>query len=91
MKDEPVVHSEIKGWFEWAGKAILVGIVSLAVSYLKDISLHMTSLDKEITQMRTEANKNAQFQTTINDNIARQLEKIEGRLQDVEKHCCSKR
>lgn len=86
--DMPVRHSEVKDWAEWGIRAVMIGIVSLAVSYLKDMSTHLSSLDREIVQLRTETTKTATFQTNINESVMRQLEKIESRLFDVERKCC---
>lgn len=88
-KDTPVNHGELQQWGSWIFKAVIMGISAFCVSYLSDISKHLSSLDIETVQMRTEVKAAAGFQNTINSNILRDLDKISSRLDYVEKNCCN--
>lgn len=76
MDVEKVVH----GWADWALKAILVGVVTLSMNYLKSMSDHIQSVDITITELRADmknvATTQAQFEK-ITDKLEKRIEKIE--------------
>lgn len=84
--DDVMRYSEVKEFIEWLGKALLMGIAAFGVSYLSDISKHISSLDIETVQMRTELKSSSGFQAIINGNVMRDLERITSRLEYVEKN-----
>jgi hypothetical protein len=76
-------HREL--WPEWILRVALLGIAGFAVSYLKDIGRETASLSNQFLELKYEIKRLAENQLEMNTQFARQLEKIDQRVIDLEK------
>ena len=76
-------HREL--WPEWILRVVLLGIAGFAVSYLKDIGRETASLSNQFLELKYEIKRLAENQLEMNTQFARQLEKIDQRVIDLEK------
>lgn len=72
-------------WPEWILRVILVGIAGFAVSYLKDIGRETASLSSQFLELKYEIKRLAENQLEMNTQFARQLEKLDERVNQIEK------
>lgn len=72
-------------WPEWILRVVLVGIAGFAVSYLKDIGRETASLSAQFLELKYEIKRLAENQLEMNTQFARQLEKIDQRVIELEK------
>lgn len=72
-------------WPEWILRVILVGIAGFAVSYLKDIGRETGSLSAQFLELKYEIKRLAENQLEMNTQFARQLEKLDERVNQIEK------
>lgn len=72
-------------WPEWILRVILVGIAGFAVSYLKDIGRETASLSNQFLELKYEIKRLAENQLEMNTQFARQLEKLDERVNQIEK------
>lgn len=77
-------------WPEWILRVILVGIAGFAVSYLKDIGRETASLSNQFLELKYEIKRLAENQLEMNTQFARQLEKLDERVNQIEKQRRSK-
>lgn len=76
-------HQEL--WPEWILRVLLLGIAGFAVSYLKDIGRETASLSNQFLELKFEIKRLAENQIEMNSHFAKQLEKIDQRVIDLEK------
>jgi hypothetical protein len=76
-------HREL--WPEWILRVALLGIAGFAVSYLKDIGRETASLSNQFLELKYEIKRLAENQLEMNTQFARQLEKIDQHIIDLEK------
>lgn len=79
-----------QSWPEWILRVILVGIAGFAVSYLKDIGRETASLSSQFLELKYEIKRLAENQLEMNTQFARQLEKLDERVNQIEKQRRSK-
>lgn len=77
-------------WPEWILRVVLLGIAGFAVSYLKDIGRETASLSNQFLELKYEIKRLAENQLEMNTQFARQLEKIDQRVIDLEKRGAKK-
>jgi len=71
-------------WSNWLLRFIIVGISGFAVSYLKDIGRETASLSNQFLELKYEIKRLAENQMEMNSNFAKQLEKIDRRVIELE-------
>lgn len=79
------MHNNEHNWPEWILRVILVGIAGFAVSYLKDIGRETGSLSAQFLELKYEIKRLAENQLEMNTQFARQLEKLDERVNQIEK------
>jgi TolA-binding protein len=72
-------------WPEWALKVTLIAIAGFAVSHLKEIGTQTASLSSQFLELKYEIKRLAENQIEMNSQFARQLEKIESRVTEIER------
>lgn len=75
---------EVENWSNWVLRLVIVGISSFAVSYLRDIGRETAALSNQFLELKYEIKRLAENQVDINSNFARQLERLEKRVTDLE-------
>jgi hypothetical protein len=71
-------------WSNWLLRFIIVSIAGFAVSYLKDIGRETASLSNQFLELKYEIKRLAENQMEMNSNFAKQLEKIDRRVIELE-------
>jgi hypothetical protein len=72
-------------WPEWILRVVLLGIAGFAVSYLKDIGRETASLSTQFLELKYEIKRLAENQIEMNTQFANKLEKIDQRVNDLER------
>lgn len=72
-------------WSNWLLRVILVGISAFAVTYLKDIGTQTASLSNQFLELKYEIKRLAENQMEMNNNFAKQLDKLDERVNQLEK------
>jgi hypothetical protein len=72
-------------WPEWALKVTLIAIAGFAVSHLKEIGTQTASLSTQFLELKYEIKRLAENQIEMNLQFARQLEKIDERVTEIER------
>lgn len=72
-------------WMDWLLRVILVGIAGFAVSYLKEIGTQTASLSSQFLELKFEIKRLAENQIEMNSQFAKQLEKLDERVSQIEK------
>lgn len=83
-------HNHGEQWADWILRVVLVGIAGFAVSYLKDIGRETASLSNQFLELKYEIKRLAENQLEMNTQFARQLEKLDERVNQIEKQRRSK-
>lgn len=78
-------HNHGEQWAEWILRVVLIGIAGFAVSYLKDIGRETGSLSNQFLELKYEIKRLAENQLEMNTQFARQLEKLDERVNQIEK------
>lgn len=71
-------------WSNWLLRFIIVGISGFAVSYLKDIGRETASLSNQFLELKYEIKRLAENQMEMNSTFAKQLERIDQRVIELE-------
>jgi hypothetical protein len=72
-------------WMEWLLRVMLVGIAGFAVSYLKEIGTQTASLSSQFLELKYEIKRLAENQIEMNSQFAKQLDKLDERVSQIEK------
>lgn len=83
MATEKTIHD----WADWALKAMLVGVVTLSVSYLKNVADHLSSLDVAVKDIQYELKTSSNVQSVVNEELKSDLSRVVSRVDHLEKTC----
>jgi hypothetical protein len=78
-------ENPLETWPEWALKVTLIAIAGFAVSHLKEIGTQTASLSTQFLELKYEIKRLAENQIEMNLQFARQLEKIDERVTEIER------
>lgn len=77
-------HNQKEHWPDWMLKVILIGIAGFAVAHLKEIGTQTASLSSQFLELKYEIKRLAENQIEMNSQFAKQLERLEGRVSEIE-------
>lgn len=72
-------------WTNWLLRFVIVGISGFAVTYLKDIGRETAALSNQFLELKYEIKRLAENQMEMNNNFAKQLDKLDERVNQLEK------
>lgn len=77
-------HNHQERWPDWLLKVILIGIAGFAVAHLKEIGTQTASLSSQFLELKYEIKRLAENQIEMNSQFAKQLERLENRVSEIE-------
>ena len=72
-------------WTNWLLRFTIVSISGFAVTYLKDIGRETAALSNQFLELKYEIKRLAENQMEMNNNFAKQLDKLDERVNQLEK------
>ncbi len=77
----------IHDWADWALKAILVGVITVSVSYLRNVADHLSSLDVAVKEIQYELKSHSSVQGVVNQSLKEDIAAVTKRMDRMEKMC----
>lgn len=72
-------------WTNWLLRFTIVSISGFAVTYLKDIGRETAALSNQFLELKYEIKRLAENQMEMNNNFAKQLDRLDERVNQLEK------